>query len=221
MATPEGTAKRINGILRYLVKSGLARAQKPAVCCSYGRFKTVSFPGAEHVSVALKNRDYRETYLDFLRRRAYTVLMLDNAVIQIMYRFRGSKLVGHRLAFFAAPELMEFQNAPDWYLHDDPFVDIQERTTAPTLIRFDYNADEERHQSVVHPKSHLTLGRYEECRIPVSAPLTPYCFVDFVLRNFYDTRRKLYSSRLPRSRNRFAESINADEQRLMHMVVPG
>ena len=147
--------------------------------------------------------------------------MLDNAVIQIMYRFRGSELADHRLAFFAAPELEEFQNAPDRYLHDDQFVDIQERTTAPTLIRFDYSADEQRHQSVVHPKSHLTLGRYEQCRIPVSAPLTPYCFMDFVLRNFYDTGFKSYSSRLPRSKARFADSIDANERRVMHMMVPG
>ncbi len=147
--------------------------------------------------------------------------MRDYAVIQIMYRFRGSELASHRLAFFAAPKLVEFQNEPDWYPYDDPFVDIQERTTAPALIRFDYSAAEERHQSVVHPKSHLTLGRYEQCRIPVSAPLTPYCFMDFVLRNFYDTGRKSYSSRLPRSTSRFAESIDANEQCVMHMMVPG
>lgn len=146
--------------------------------------------------------------------------MLDNSVVQIMYRFKGSELAGHRLVFFGAPDLEEFQNAPEWYRHDERFVDVLATPTAPVLIRFDYDADDARHQSVVHPRSHLTLGRYEGCRIPVSAPLSPYRFMDFVLRCFYDTPTKSYSSALPRSKSRFEQSIDANERLVMHMEVP-
>lgn len=221
MASPEGTAARIRGILQYLAKVGLSLDQQQPVSRSERQFTTVSFGGAEHVSKTLKNRDYRDTYRYLVAHRAYTAVMIDNALVQIMYRFKGSKLASHRLAFLTAPELGEFQNAPEWYWHDAPFVDILSTATAPALIRFDYSADDERHRSVLHPKSHLTLGRYEGCRIPVSAPLTPYRFMDFVLRNFYDTPAKSYSSRLPRSRSSFVDTVDDSERLVMHMAVPG
>ncbi len=220
MTTPDGTASRITGILRYLAQCGISRAYQLPVRRSDGRVTTISFPGEERISNALKNLNYRELYRDFLQHQAYTAVMLDNAIVQIMYRYRGSELSGHRLAFFAAPELEEFQNVPEWYWHDEPFIDVMAAATAPTLFRFDYNADEEHHRSVVHPKSHLTIGRYGRCRIPVVAPLSPYMFMDFVLRNFYDTTKKSYSSSLPRSRSHFNESIDANERRVMHVVVP-
>lgn len=179
----------------------------------------MSFPNARHISIGLKKQDYREIYCHFLENRAYTVVMLDNALVQIMYRFKGSKLIAHRLAFFPAPDLQEFQNAPEWYWHDELFIDVLARTTAPALVRFDYNANQERHRPVLHPKSHLTLGQYEGCRIPVSAPLTPYQFMDFVLRNFYDTPNKSYANKLPPIGKPFAESIDAEERSVMHMTV--
>lgn len=221
MASPEGTASRIRGITHYLVQAGISRDQQHTVCRSERSFTTVSFPGAEFISVALKDQDYREAYRYLVERRAYTVAMLDNSVVQIMYRFRGSELAGHRLAFFGAPDLEEFQNAPEWYRHDERFVDVLAATTAPVLIRFDYDADEGRHRSVVHPRSHLTLGRYKGCRIPVSAPLSPYRFMDFLLRNFYDTPTRSYSNALPRSKSSFGTSIDASERLVMHMEVPG
>lgn len=176
MTSAEGTVRRVDGLLRHLGKVGIARHYQRAVL--YRRTGQVSFPGAEHVSAAMKDQDYRRIYRRLLTERAYSAIMLNNAILQIMYRFKGRELVAHRLAFFPAPKLEEFQNAPEWYLHDDVFVDVVARTTAPTLIRFDYDASEERHRPVIHPKSHLTLGRYEGCRIPVSAPLTPYRFMD-------------------------------------------
>lgn len=220
MTSPDGMFTRVSGVIRYLAIAGLSRDQQPAVRHLEGRFTTLSFPGAKHVSEALKNRDYRETYHHLRKRRAYTVAMLDHALIQIMYRFRGSALASHRLAFFAAPNMEEFQNAPKWYLHDNHFVDVQARTSAPVLVRFDFDADEQRHRPVVHPKSHMTLGRYEGCRIPVSAPLSPEIFMDFILRNFYDTADKAYSNKLHRSSERLGQTIDVSEQRLTHIAIP-
>lgn len=220
MPTPEGTASRIAGILHYLAKAGISRSYQLPVSRSEGPFTTVTCPGAKFVSVALKNLDYRDIYHHFLQNGVYTAVMLDNAVVQLMYRFRGSKLSDHRLAFFAAPELKEFQNAPEWYWHDEPFNDVMVRSTAPVLFRFDYNAENGNRRSVVHPKTHLTLGLYEGCRIPVSAPLSPHQFMDFVLRNFYDTTAESYADALPRSRRGFDQSITESEQLVMHLAVP-
>lgn len=216
----EGTVSRINGLLRYLGKAGIARHYHRAVFGSDGRATTASFPGAEHVSAAMKNQDYRWTYRHLLKKRAYSAIMLDGAIVQIMYRFDRSELAAHRLAFFPAPQLGEFQRAAELYLHDELFVEVVARTTTPTLVRFDYDASDDRHQPVTHPKSHLTLGRYQGCRIPVAAPLTPYRFMDFLLRNFYDTANRPYSNDLPRSTARFRDTIDAREQDVLHVAVP-
>ena len=60
MAGPEGIAARIRGILHYVSEAGVSRDQQQTVCRWRGPFTTVSFPGAEHISAALKNRDYRQ-----------------------------------------------------------------------------------------------------------------------------------------------------------------
>lgn len=216
----EGTVSRVNGLLRYLGKVGIARHYQRAVLHPGGRAAHVSFPGAEHVSAAMKNQDYRRIYRHFVEERAYSAVMLDNAIVQIMYRFEGRKLMAHRLAFFPAPKLEEFQNVPEWYLRDEVFVDVVARTTTPTLVRFDYDASEARYRPVTHPKSHLTLGRYEGCRIPVSAPLTPDRFMDFVLRNFYDTTERRYSNDLSRSTVRLPDTIDPRERGVLHVAVP-
>ncbi len=159
MTSAEGTVSRVNGLLRHLGKVGIARHYQRAVLHPDGRAAHVSFPGADHVSVAMKNQDYRRIYRHFMDERAYSAVMLDNAIVQIMYRFEGRKLMAHRLAFFPAPKLEEFQNVPEWYLRDEVCVDVVARTTTPTLVRFDYDASEARHRPVIHPRSHSSHAR--------------------------------------------------------------
>ena len=55
----------------------------------------------------------------------------------------------------------------------------------PFPIRFDF--DFYNSIDVEHPKSHLTLGQYKNCRIPVTSAVTPGQFLIFILRNFYST----------------------------------
>lgn len=78
----------------------------------------VTFQNAEHVSTALKDLEYGEIYKRLVLSRAYNVKMLDGALIQLMYEFAGRTLTRHRLAFFPAPHLDEFQGSPDIYLED-------------------------------------------------------------------------------------------------------
>lgn len=217
---PQQTLRQINALIVYLVDRGLADAQYFAFQRSMGReLVQVSFQGAEHVSVALRNRAYDEIYQHLREVRAFNVKMLDGALMQMMYLFADGVVRRHRLAFFPAPHLEEFQNNQAIYLDDEVDADVVARNVVPFPVRFDYDARVDR-RDAAHPLSHLTLGQYRNCRIPVSAPVTPSRFVDFILRNFYHTAFIRYADRLPTGAWSFAETIRPDERSVAHVIVP-
>jgi hypothetical protein len=219
--TPEQIKRQIDGVVRYLVEVGLAGDQNFAFRRELaGGCVEVTFLQAAHVSIALKDRAYGEVYSHLVQERAYNAKMPDGALVQMMYAFVGGSLERHRLAFFPAPHLEEFQNNPDVYLEDEIFADVVARCIVPFPVRFDYDARAGVHHELKHPKSHLTLGQYENCRIPVTAPMTPSWFIDFVLRNFYHTAFGLYAEQLPLRGDSFEESILPSERGVVHVVVP-
>lgn len=220
MPTPNQIEKQINELIKYLVETSLVDDQQFAFQRS-GRdnLVLVTFDKAEHVPVSLKDRSYNEIYQDLAQERAYNAKMLDGALIQMMYAFADGTLQRHRLAFFPAPHLEEFQNYPDVYQDDEIYADVMAKNVVPFPVRFDYHAGNG-HQELVHPKSHLTLGQYQKCRIPVTAPMTPFWFVDFILRNFYSTVFARHADELPAQHGSFAESIFPSERRVVHVVVP-
>lgn len=221
MPTPETMKRQIDGIVGYLVEIGLANDQNFAFQRNIDlRRVEVTFPQADHVSIAMKDRDYAEIYEHMARERAFSVKMPDGALIQMMYVFDGGLLERHRLAFFPAPHLEEFQNNPEIYLEDDIYADVIAKNIVPFPLRFDYDARDDVYRELEHPKSHLTLGQYENCRIPVSAPLTPFWFVNFILRNFYHTAFHRYADRLPMFNEVFVESIAATEKSIVHIQIP-
>jgi hypothetical protein len=221
MPMPEKIKKEIDWIVGFLVEVGLAGDQNYAFLRNVGgKLVEVTFPQAEHVSIALKDRDYSEIYEHLSRERAYNAKMPDGAIIQMMYIFVDETLQRHRLAFFPAPHLEEFQNNPDIYLDDEIFADVIARSVVPFPIRFDYDVRDRIHQEVAHPKSHLSLGQYENCRIPVTAPMTPIMFIDFILRNFYHTATNQYANSLPRCNILFAETICLAERGVLHVTLP-
>lgn len=114
MASPARIQTQINKLISYLVEAGLADDQKFALWRSArAEVVRITFEGAEHTSVALRDRGYDEIYLGLVKQRAYNVRMLDGALIQMMYEFTGADLQRHRLAFFPAPNLEKFQNDPE------------------------------------------------------------------------------------------------------------
>ncbi len=209
----------LEGLLKALIELGIADDQNfPTLLPSSNNVWEVTFAGAEHVSIAIGDIDYAAIYKELSDKRSYTAKLLDGGLLQLMYRFKDGRLVKHRLAYYPSPELPSFQEDPESYLHDELFLDIVSRRIVPFPLRFDF--DETASCDVVHPKCHLTLGDVEGCRIPVSAPLAPSWFVDFVLRNFYLTDRYDFVSKLPNHRLYFDSTITANERRLIHMVVP-
>ncbi len=221
MPTPNQIEKQINELVKFLVERGLSDDQNFAFQQSVSSgFVKITFKGANHVPNALKDRVYKEIYQLLVEERVYNVKMLDGALIQMMYEFSAGTLRSHRLAFFPSPHLEEFQNNPDIYLDDEIYADVVAKNIVSFPVRFDYDARDDQHQELVHPKSHLTLGQYENCRIPVTAPLTPVRFIDFILRNFYHTAFKRYADELPAYSVSFAQSILLSERNVIHVMVP-
>jgi len=221
MSLSTDVLNQINRMISHLVEIGLASDQNVAVLKrTPAGIEEIGFTGSHHVSAALKDREYREIYDGLAAERSYNVKMLDGALIQMMYTFRGDEVIRHRLTFFPAYDLEEFQNNPDLYLLDEVYADVVARSIVPFPVRFDYSADEGFHQAIHHPKSHLTLGQYKNCRIPVTAPITPFWFVDFILRNFYHTAFVRYADKLPRYESVFADCIGAEERGVVHLQLP-
>lgn len=221
MLTLKQITIQINKLITYLVGKGISDDQQIAFQRTLsGNLVEITFKGSEHVSFALKNYTYDKIYEHLVQTRAYNAKMLDGALIQMEYAFDDGTLQRHRLAFFPSPHLEEFQNNPNVYLEDEIYADVIAKNIVPFPIRFDYDNREGYHQNLVHPKSHLTLGQYENCRIPVTAPMTPFWFIDFILRNFYHTTFARYTDGLPSQTGSFPESILQAERSIIHIVIP-
>ena len=220
MPTANRIMVEINDRIRRLVEVGLADRFHLGFLRRMGRRVEITFPNAAHVSLSLKAVEYADVYRGLAHEGTYNVKMLDGALIQMTYDFSDNRLQRHRLAFFPAPHLHEFQNDPDVYLDDELHGDVIARDVVPFPLRCDYDARDSRHVDVAHPKSHLTLGQYEHCRIPVSAPVTPHWFIDFVLRNFYHTPSRRYADEMPPGGAAFDDSVSPAERRIVHVVIP-
>lgn len=217
--TPNNTHAQIRRILTHLAEVGLSDDQQTPIFRRRG-LTEITFDNAGLVSRAMKGVAYANVYDEFLRNRAFSAKLLDGALLQMAYAFDGNDLAKHRLAFLASPHLIRFDEDRVRYLDDERFAHILDRDVDPISIRFDYDHSDSRHKEVLHPKSHLTIGSYEHCRVPVSSPLAPLDFVEFVLRSFYSTAREDFASGLPSSRAAFPRSISAKEKTVLHVVVP-
>lgn len=204
-----------------LIKLSLCNHQNfPSVTSSRGGFQDISFKNIEDLSVVLKNQPYREIYTELDRAQAYNLKMVDGALIQMMYRFQGGYIKSHRLAFYPSPDLEEFQNNSDIYENDEIFADIVMKNIVAFPLRFDFDKNPELYQELNHPYSHLTLGQYKNCRIPVSAPITPFAFIDFILRSFYNTAYRKYSSEISLFPEVFVNTISNMEREVIHIQAP-
>lgn len=220
MITPEKIRQQVESLTTDLIGCSLCNEQKfPSVRNESSNITKIDFGGTD-LSIVLKNRTYKEIYDELLKAQAFNLRMLDGALIQLMYKFQGSDLQSHRLAFFPSPYLEEFQNNPKIYEEDDIYADIIKKNIVPFPLRFDFDCRKKVAIVMDHPLSHLTLGQYQNCRIPVSAPLTPSIFIDFILRHFYNTAFKQYSKKINTFSEVFMNTIEISEQGLSHVQLP-
>ncbi|CAG0999195.1 hypothetical protein PLCT2_02961 [Planctomycetaceae bacterium] len=217
--TPHRVKVNIDKVLSALIERGVVDDQNFAILRQpSAEVWEVSFDGAEHVSLAMGDIDYSEIHTELSLKRSFSAKLIDGGLLQLMYLFNEERLVRHRLAFYPSPSRRPFQEDPNAYLRDELFLDIVSRRIVPFPVRLDFDAESA--TDVIHPMCHLTMGDVKGCRIPVSAPLSPRWFTEFVLRNFYQTETHDLIGCLPGHDLNFADTITINEQRLIHLVVP-
>ncbi|WP_159448457.1 DUF2290 domain-containing protein [Demequina sp. NBRC 110052] len=180
----KATLKAITAITTQLVRSGIVDDQEWPKLSSVGSVERVDVPKPVNAEV-LKSVSYEDLYQSILDRRSFNFVMLDRALVQMSYEYEGSALVRHRLAFLPSPNLDRFQDEPDLYFAEVPWVEVVGSQSTAVPLRFDFDARPDVPDGPDHPPAHFTIGQYRHCRVPVSGPLTPDVFVDFVIRHFY------------------------------------
>jgi len=203
---------QINTITSKLILVGLSVEQNfPSL-----KDESIYISGKQDLAIALKNIEYKKIYEVLEKEKNYNIKMIDGALIQFMYMFEGQELMKYRLAFFPSPSLEEFQNNSEIYETDEIYADVIAKNIIPAPIRFDYDPDN--FTNLEHPSSHLTIGQYQNCRIPVSIPITPNIFMDFILRNFYHTAQNKYMDTLSFDKVvLFENCIEDEEKNLVHV----
>lgn len=175
--------------------------------------------------IVFKSIPYNEMYSKLDQKRMFNLKMIDGALIQMQYLFRKDKIESHRLAFFPSPNLEQFQNEPELYMEDEIYSDILDKRVVSVPLRFDFdNRKDDKGKNIgrpiVHPVSHLTIGQYENCRIPVSSALTPYQFLMFIIMNFYNTAYSSYHSHFSKHKDCFDITLFDEEKEIVNLCTP-
>lgn len=217
--SPEGVRRQIADFIERLISASVSAKQfHPSVRTGEGGSVHI---GRQSTSIALRDVSYDDVYRELNLNDAYDVKLVDGGLLIFQYRFGSDEtLLQHRLAYFPCPALPTVDEAPALYEYDELFGDIIARRLVRFPIRFDYAPSN--YADVVHPASHITLGQYENCRIPVVGPLHPNSFGMFIVRNFYSRVYIRHKNKFDRKIHRLEqiETISVAERRISHFV-PG
>lgn len=216
--SPESVRKQITDLIDRLIRASISVKQfNPAIRTVEGG--AIQIGGRPGTAVAMRDIPYEDIYREIESHDAYHVKLVDGGLLLFQYSFLPDQsLAQHRLAYFPSPVLPTIEDAPGLYEQDELYGDITARRLVRFPVRFDY-APEAR-ADVVHPASHLTLGQYEGCRIPVAGPLGPSSFGMFIIRNFYSRsylKFKNIFDRRPFPVTKL-ETLSPSERRLTHLV---
>lgn len=220
MTSPKKIFTQINRLTSDMVGLGICDSQNfPSYKKSQGNVVEIGISDSD-CSIFLKSISYSDMFSQLDKKRMYNLKMIDGAMLSMYYRFVNNNLVSHRLSFFPSPDLEAFQNGPDIYYDDELYIDIIDRRIVTIPIRFDYDKQEGVYAPVKHPISHLTLGQYEHCRIPVTTAMTPYQFIEFIMMNFYHTAFENFNDKLTFFKDDFEETIFDEEKKIIHIHTP-
>lgn len=208
-------------IISRLIRSGLSVQQKSPSDKRHGDIiEYGSLPGMRE-SKAMKSIPYKDIYDDLCRLEAFHVKLVDGSLVcfQYLFNFEDESVIKHRLSFYPSPKLPEYDEMNTEYCNSDIYVDVTEDSLVKFPIRFDY--DRRVPRNLFHPTSHVTLGQYTNCRIPVSSPVSPNKFVLFILRNFYHTayiaNKNIFEKRMRGATH--IECLSNDEKRISHFII--
>jgi hypothetical protein len=216
---PESVRRQITDLIdRLIIASVSVKQFNPAIRTVDGG--AIQIGGRLGTAVALRDVPYEEIYRELDAHDAYHVKLVDGGLLLFQYFFRPDQsLAQHRLAYFPSPVLPTVEEAPALYEQDELYGDITAKRLVRFPVRFDYAPEQK--IDVLHPASHMTLGQYEGCRIPVTGPLGPSSFGMFIIRNFYFRTYRKYKNnfdRRPASIGR-PETISENERRVTHIVL--
>lgn len=217
MSLADDLFRNIQNLSRWMIETGLSDDQNVPYMDKNSK-RTILEVKNEHFGIVLKNIGYRDMYQYLKDNRAYNFLMLDGALISLKYIVVKKEIVYHRLSFFPSPDLSEFQNNPEIYLEDEMYADVVDKKIVTCPLRFDYAPEEA--VSATHPSSHLTIGQYANCRIPVSAPLLPHQFLEFIMRHFYNTPYMKLPDPIPKLSLPGMCTLTDEEKKMIHLNIP-
>lgn len=210
-------ASEVKSLTLQLIDIGLVDDYNDVVSSNLRNHRwRVGQAGAD-MSLVLKKQPYEKVYEEVARSGGFALRMLDGGLLQFDYGGHRQKIEKHRLAYLPAPDLEPYQNDPELYFGEYHFVDVVGHQVMPVPTRFDFDAAAAK--DVAHPTSHLTLGQYLHCRIPVSRALTPSEFVNFILGSFYSTPNRPHE-RLPLKTHIVEETITENERGDIHVLIP-
>lgn len=216
MGKPEDTLKEIRSITALLISAGLADNQNfPVLRQLANRKAEVTFDHNGSSSTVLKNIAYGDVYHELKRDQNFNISMADGALIQLQYIFENNSVVQHRLAFFPSPDLLAFQNDPELYQDDMVYAEVMEKNVVASPVRFDF--DKDAFLEIDHPMSHMTIGQYKNCRIPVRSAIGPFRFFEFILRSFYNTAFKEIGHKLKNMNIQHPKTVTPPEENLIHV----
>ncbi|GBQ33972.1 DUF2290 domain-containing protein [Acetobacter fabarum] len=218
MSDINAVAQEIRNLTSNLIGVGLCVDQNfPKISkrpSKEGQITEISISGLSEISAALRHRPYLETYNELGSERSFNMKLIDGALIQMRYLFSRKELKKHVLSFLPSPDLLEYQNEPEIYENDILYSEIILKDIVTSPIRFDYDADAS--VDYIHPTSHCTFGQYKNCRIPVLGALTPFRFVNLILRSFYNTAFNERCSDWSATTKDFSYTLTSREQADMH-----
>ncbi|OPW98852.1 DUF2290 domain-containing protein [Bacillus altitudinis] len=212
--------EEINYITQELIALGISVEENfPSMRRETSGEYIVDWGRTDNISIALRNIPYNIVYDELDKSDNYSLKLVDESLLQFMYLFEEDELVKHRLAYYPSPHIHRHQENVHLLRDRELYEEILYKNIVPFPIRFDYSSSDEVHIDTHHSKSHITLGHYKNCRIPVNTPVTPSLFIDFILRNFYSNFYR-YSDFSFHSRiNLLDEAITDNERKVLHFNI--
>ena len=155
-------------------------------------------------------------YREWLDWQGYSAVLFDGSFIQMSYDFDYSGLIGHRLLYFPCPfdvdmALLEVLTLTEVIEHYQDLEVAEVKLRSP--VRFDFELGS---TAPGHPASHMTF-QWSYSRVPVTGPVSPGHFIQFVFRNFYPNMWNAHAFIRDWPRYRFERTITPEELDLLHM----
>jgi hypothetical protein len=186
--SPAKLRSEIQAFIEQAWGAGLVRESNfPTVQVTGRGTSYVSWSGEVSGGVGDRNGPSLSDYADLVKRKQYTLLLLDYSFLQISFVVDERQILWHRLVYYPCPLTTNEDEDGDIPILD--LIDlldereIIDRLRQETPLRFEFDpaaATED------HPASHLHMSR-NCCRIPVYAPLTLGHFIRFIFKHFYPT----------------------------------